>query len=101
MNRTYTKVYEHAIRIFGKDNQMRIAQEECAELIQALSKYHRYGKSKQYADAALANVKEEMVDVQIMLDQLQMIFGFTDKELDEVRAMKTERLAGKLPAEEK
>lgn len=101
MNRTYRKVYEHAIRVYGKDNQMRMAQEECAELIQALSKYHRYGKLKHFADTALANVKEEMADVQIMLDQLQIIFGFTDEELEEARLYKIERLAGNLPAEEK
>lgn len=101
MNRTYTKVYERAIHSYGKDNQMRIAQEECAELIQALNKYHRYGKSKQFAEMALANVKEEMADVQIMLDQLQIIFGFTDAELEEARLSKIKRLAGNLPAEEK
>ena len=51
-------------------------------------------------ERALKNIKEEMVDVQIMIDQLQMIFEFTKKEMDEIRAQKVERLVDRLSTEE-
>lgn len=106
MNKTEREIFSKAIHVNGSDEQMRVAQEECAELIQALSKYHRtilVAKSKRdhrYADRALKNIKEEMADVQIMLDQLQMIFGITKKELDEIRAQKVERLSDRLSSQE-
>lgn len=104
MNKTEKAVFEHAISHYGKDEQIRIAQEECAELISALSKYHRvetfqaYDKRK--VQRTINHIAEEMADVQIMLDQLQLMFGFTKKQLDEIRAMKIERLNSNLPEEE-
>ena len=104
MNKTEKAVFDHALSHYGKDEQMRIAQEECAELISALSKYHRvetfqaYDKRK--LQRAINHVAEEIADVQIMLDQLQLMFGFTKKQLDEIRASKIERLDGNLPEEE-
>lgn len=104
MNKTEKAVFEHAISHYGKDEQIRIAQEECAELISALSKYHRvetfqaYDKRK--VQRTINHIAEEMADVQIMLDQLQLMFGFTKKQLDEIREMKIERLNSNLPEEE-
>lgn len=106
MNKAEREVFATAICINGSDEQRRVAQEECAELIQALSKYHRairVAKTKRdhrYMERALKNIKEEMVDVQIMIDQLQMIFEFTKKEMDEIRAQKVERLVDRLSTQE-
>lgn len=107
MNKTTEKqVFTRAISIYGSDEQMRVAQEECAELIQAISKYHRMSMKKKakndhrYLDRTIKNLKEEIVDVQIMLDQLKLMFGFTQKELDEIREGKIERLSNHLPGPE-
>jgi hypothetical protein len=43
-----------------------MAQEECAELIQAISKYLRYGTER--------SIIEESIDVEIMLQQLKIMF---------------------------
>lgn len=54
------KIVEH----YG-EAQLDIVQEELAELIQAISKYKRYGKNWTFN-----NVIEEIADVEIMLEQL-------------------------------
>ena len=58
---------------FGEDAQSVIHMEECAELIQAISKMDRYG-----GDAEYENLVEEMADVLICLQQLQMIYEIPD-----------------------
>lgn len=55
---------ERLIRIadhYGLESQLDMLQEECAELIQAISKYKRNGSS---------GIVEEMADVFILLDQV-------------------------------
>ena len=58
-------------RHYGKEPQMGVAQEECAELIQALSKIRRKGETVK----ALNNLIEEIADVNIMCAQLEELFG--------------------------
>lgn len=57
-------VYIEAIKKYGEQAQEGVAQEECAELIQAISKKHR-GKKH--------NIAEEIADVEIMLEQIKII----------------------------
>lgn len=59
------KVIEH----YGTKSQLGMVQEECAELIQAVSKFNRDG-----SNANLLNLMEEAEDVQIMLDQLWLMY---------------------------
>lgn len=58
-------MYRELIKKYGEENQKRIAQEELAELIQAISKDLRGLKH---------NVEEEIADVIIMLDQLMLMY---------------------------
>lgn len=58
-------------RHYGKEPQVGIAQEECAELIQALSKIRRKGETVE----TRANLIEEIADVKIMCYQLEELFG--------------------------
>lgn len=62
----------------GLASQMDVAEEEAAELIQALSKYRRVCAKATLADAttqaALDHVSEEMADCYIMLEQLRYLF---------------------------
>lgn len=68
---------QEILDFYPHDGQLLIAQEECAELIQAISKWKR---ASAMGDAetlrrALANLIEEIADVRIMCAQLVEIFG--------------------------
>ncbi len=56
---------------YGKAPQMAIAQEECAELIQAISKVRRGGETAE----TLHHLAEELADVRIMCAQLAGLFN--------------------------
>lgn len=56
------KLYKQLIERFGKERQTQKAIEELAELIVALSKENT------------ANIIEEIVDVEIMIKQLKIIY---------------------------
>ena len=57
-------------RHYGKEPQMGVAQEECAELIQAISKIRRKGETKD----AIDHLAEEIADVRSMCAQLEELF---------------------------
>ena len=57
-----------AIKTFGKEAQVFMCIEEMAELTKELSKNYR-GKTN------TTEIAEEIVDVQIMLEQLKMIYN--------------------------
>lgn len=77
-------VYGCAVRTFGELSQLRVAQEELAELIVAISHYLRSRED------SCAHLIEELADVEIMCEQLRRIVG--TKNLDPVKALKLERL---------
>lgn len=83
---------ERAITTYGAPAQMDMAVEEMAELTKAICKVKRVSCTAE-AKAVLENVVEEMADVQIMLDQLRIIFHRSTEEIEEA---KLERLAGRL-----
>ena len=83
---------EHAIRFYGEPAQMDMAVEEMAELTKAICKVKRASCAAEAA-AALENAVEEMADVQIMLDQLRIIFHRSTEEAEEA---KLERLKNRL-----
>jgi len=71
-----------AIKTFGSEYQIDRAIEELAELTQALLKYRRAGEAD--LGDALKNVHEEIVDVQIVLEQLKMLFAY-DKQIEQTK----------------
>jgi NTP pyrophosphatase (non-canonical NTP hydrolase) len=73
----------------GIDSQLDQTQEECAELIVAISHYRRKKTQK-----ALDNLIEEIADVTIMIRQLYFIMGYKDveKKISEKLARSKERL---------
>lgn len=82
-----------AIDKYGPKNQLSQTQEECAELIQVISKLNRAGSSNhpgRTAKAAMNNLMEEAADVQIMLDQIRIMYP--SKAYDTIRAQKIARL---------
>lgn len=78
---------DRAITAYGAPAQM-----DMAELTKALCKVKRVSCAAE-AKAVLENVVEEMADVQIMLDQLRIIFGRSTAETEEY---KLERLKKRL-----
>ena len=86
MNRA--KIEREAIRFYGENNQMHKCCEECAELIKELSKAFQTINPLSPSE----DIRFEIADVQIMLDQMKMIFGPTDVE----EYAKLQRLAGRL-----
>lgn len=81
-----------AIRCYGETAQIDMAVEEMAELTKALCKVKRAAPGAT-TTAAIANVIEEIADVQIMLDQLRLIFA---RSTDEVEEDKLRRLLSRL-----
>mgnify|MGYP005773830691 CR=1 FL=1 len=69
-------LYEQAVEQFGETAQILMAVEEMSELQKALLKYLRF-KDHELGDKPeiLAAISEERADVEIMLNQLQVIFG--------------------------
>lgn len=74
-------IYEEAVSKFGAESQIEKMIEECAELIFALQKRKRGGKS---------NVPEELADVEIMCEQMRIVFG--PMKIDSIKKMKISRL---------
>lgn len=58
-------IHQRALSKFGEQNQKDMAIEEMAELTQALLKERRGRES---------NVAEEIADVQIVLDQMKLLY---------------------------
>lgn len=85
-------ILDRAITTYGAPAQMDMAVEEMAELTKALCKVKRATPGAN-TTAAIANVIEEIADVQIMLDQLRLIFA---RNTDEVEEDKLRRLLGRL-----
>lgn len=81
-------VLRKAVDEYGKESQLIMAMEEMSELIQALSKNIRG-----YANED--NVAEEIADVEIMLNQLKLIFN-NEQQVKRWYADKVIRLSERL-----
>lgn len=84
-----------AIHRYGEAAQIDMAVEEMAELTKALCKVKRATPGAT-TTAAIANVIEEIADVQIMLDQLRLIFARSTDEVEEDKLRKAARPAQQL-----
>lgn len=86
------KILQDAVRIYGAESQVGVAIEEMAELTHALSRVQRAEREGKLDDLHIRDVLYEMADVQIMLNQLRLIFG--DDVEEEI--FKLERLERRL-----
>lgn len=82
--------FETIIEAFGKEAQMIVAVEELAELQKEIIKKLRQKKRNIFC------LVEEMADVEIMIDQLKIMFNIGDKELATERNYKINRTLEKL-----
>lgn len=83
-------IWRQSIDHYGKRMQSIVCMEECAELIQAISKKLRDPTSPN------DHLSEEMADVIICLHQLKLMYGITDKEIHNRVVAKTLRLAKRM-----
>lgn len=81
------KIYSQAIEKWGINAQLWMVVEECAELINAISKYKRGREDK-------LSIIEELADVSIMVKQMSFYFGKT--EFERIREVKLQRLLDRL-----
>lgn len=90
------KILEGAIKTWGEEAQSVVAIEEMSELTKALSKYLRYYVAEQGDHGQIvADIREEMADVGIMLNQMELIFGDPTEE----EILKLLRLEQRIEAE--
>lgn len=68
------RILNDAVRTWGRDAQMLMMVEEMSELTKEICKFYRAADDAS-ASAAAGNIREEMADVQIMLDQMKIMFG--------------------------
>jgi len=70
---TEHEIYKKIIDTWGVNGQLGLAQEECAELIQAISKYFRNAEYE-----TIENIIEEAVDTEVMIKQIKIIFPYQE-----------------------
>ena len=83
----HKKIYETAIKTWGIDNQIGMLIEEAAEVIHAICKLRRGLITE-------VSVCEELADLEIMLEQMRLIFS--TKDIDKFKVAKIKRLKNRL-----
>ena len=79
------------VGFYGADAQAMVHMEECAELIQAVSKMRRVRNSGKDDGEAYDNMVEEMADVLICLEQLRLTYDIPDHAIQDMIYRKCER----------
>lgn len=90
---TRKDIYRQAIKKYGRILQTIVAIEEMAELQKELSKALRSKEN-------YSGIVEEIADVQIMLEQLKIIFDISEEEIDKQMTFKLQRLQKNLSLKE-
>ena len=91
MTKCETAICQLAVNVYGKTSQCTVCMEEMAELTKELSKNLR-GQDN------TAHIAEEIADVEIMLEQLKVIFR-NRALVDRIRAGKLVRLSDRITGE--
>lgn len=84
------ELYMKTIYAFGVTNQLDKVVEECSELIQAIQKFKQN---------RMTNVEEEIADVEIMCEQLRMMFN--EEMINSFKAQKLDRLEKRVLSNER
>ena len=86
-------VLKRSIEHYGKDIQSTVCMEECAELIQAISKEKRGKSDKEH-------LSEEMADVIICIEMLKEIYSISDDMISEWIQIKEARIIERIKQNE-
>ena len=82
---------EKVISFYGAEKQSMVHCEECAELIQAISKMRRVRDAGKDDGEAYFNLVEEMADVLVVLEQLQEMYDIPNTEIQSMVFKKCRR----------
>lgn len=82
---------EKVISFYGAEKQSIVHCEECAELIQAISKMRRARDAGKDDSEAYYNLVEEMADVLVVLEQLQEIYDIPSSKIQSMVFKKCRR----------
>lgn len=85
MPNSHDQVYQKLEEKFGRNHQLDVAIEECAELIKVLSKAVR-GKEDDM------KISEEIADVEVCIDQLKLFYDPTGANVALFKSFKIRRL---------
>lgn len=88
MTKCETAICQLAVNVYGKTSQCTVFMEEMAELTKELSKNLR-GQDN------AAHIAEGIADVEIMLEQLKLMFSIRD-EVTQQRTVKLQRLDNRI-----
>lgn len=84
-----SELYKQALSTWGIGSQLMMAIEEMSELTKEICKYKRFqDKKENYRE----NIKEEIADVLIMIEQLKYIFKYTNEDIDLIKQNKLNKL---------
>ena len=86
-------VVKRTIEHYGKDLQSTVCMEECAELIQAISKEKRGKSDKEH-------LSEEIADVIICIEMLKEIYSISDDMISEWIQIKEARIIERIKQNE-
>lgn len=81
------KALRSFIKHYGHIKQLEVAIEECSELIKAIVKYIRNDVHMSPENVSTGHIKaiiEEIADVEIMLEQLKIIFDCHEEVEEEI-----------------
>lgn len=80
---TDRELYKAAIDLWGRELQLDMLQEECAELIAVINRWRR-------KRAKGSDLLDEIADVEIMIEQARVMFG--DSSINDAKREKLRRL---------
>lgn len=87
------ELLEKIITKKGKIKQSFVAVEELAELQQAVSKAVRFDCGDKFVPLEIKrNITEEIADVMICIEQIKMMYGISDDDIEAWIECKLERL---------
>lgn len=93
MTKCETAICQLAVNVYGKTSQCTVCMEEMAELTKELSKNLRGQDNAAHIAEEIADV--EIADVEIMLEQLKLMFSIRD-EVTQQRTVKLQRLDNRI-----
>lgn len=93
-----TEDIKEIAKYHGTYEQMSVLQEECAELIHAVSKLLRAKRNGDVGtnDAIMVRITEEIADIEIMIDQAVFLTGISREDIDSMKKYKIAREIGRI-----
>ena len=88
----YKEKINAIISVYGNEHQLNKAIEEMAELTKELIKYQNRHQEYQTKEKIIKNIKQELADVEVMIEQIKIIFNFTQNEIDKIKQRKVRKV---------